>query len=242
MESKLKNDTPATAQYTTIESVYGDYHSNPTEASLTSLIQACQGLVFHYAKLYGGGYSFEDLCQSGYEGLLKGIQNYDPDYGTKFVTYASHCVIGEIRHYVRRESRYYYPGYLEGYREKMNEIILDSLDDRDEPISSEELAVKLNLQPDAILPVMSAGLVHLGHVELASIKAKEMESFTLPIEDKLLLSQLKYRLTDIQKDVIEMLFQRGMTQEEVAGELGLTQKQVSRIKQKSLEKMKTEKL
>ncbi len=36
----------------------------------------------HYAKLYGGGYSFEDLCQSGYEGLLKGIQNFDPAIGT----------------------------------------------------------------------------------------------------------------------------------------------------------------
>jgi RNA polymerase sigma-B factor len=188
--------------------------------------------------LYGGGYSFEDLCQSGFEGLLKGIQNFDLDHGTKFVTYASHCIIGEIRHYVRRESKYYYPGYLEGYRERMDKIIMESLDVREDPISAEELAAKLNLQPEAILPVMSAGLVHLGHIELASIKAKEMESFTLPIEDKLLISKLMYRLTAVQKDVIEMLFQKGMTQEEVAGELGLTQKQVSRIKQKSLDKMK----
>ena len=65
-----------------------------------------------------------------------------------------------------------------------------------------------------------------------------MKNFTLPIEDKLLLSQIKYRLTDIQKNVIEMLFQKDKTQEEVALELGLTQKQVSRIKQKSLQKMK----
>lgn len=65
-----------------------------------------------------------------------------------------------------------------------------------------------------------------------------MESFTLPVEDKLLLSQLKYYLTDIQKDVIEMLYGEGMTQEEVAKELGLTQKQVSRIKLKSLKKMR----
>ena len=221
-----------------IESAFHEYLENPGEASVTRLIQASQGLVFHYAKLYGGGYSFEDLCQSGYEGLWKGINKFDTDHKTKFVTYASHCIIGEIRHYIRRESRYYYPGYLEDYREKMNKIIMDSLDENEEPISTDELAAKLNLQPEALLPVMSAGLVHLGHIEIASIKAKEMESFTLPIEDKLLLSQLKYRLTCIQKDVIEMLFQKGMTQEEVAIELGLTQKQVSRIKQKSLDKMK----
>ncbi|PKM84158.1 MAG: RNA polymerase subunit sigma [Firmicutes bacterium HGW-Firmicutes-11] len=225
-------------QYQTIESAFVEWRDNPSNAAMDTLIQACQGLVFHYAKLYGGGYSFEDLCQSGYEGLLKGIQNFNSDIGTKFVTYASHCIIGEIRHYVRRESRYYYPGYLESYRERMDKIILDSLDAKEEPISADELAIKLNLQPNAILPVMSAGLVHLGHMELSSIKAKEMESFTLPIEDKLLISKLMYRLTAIQKDVIELLFQKGMTQEEVAKELGLTQKQVSRIKQKSLDKMK----
>lgn len=226
------------ASYFDIEQCFNEYKTENSEEILNELIQACQGLVFHYAKLYGGGYSFEDLCQSGYEGLLKGIQNFDSSHGTKFVTYASHCIIGEIRHYVRRESRYYYPGYLEGYREKMDKIIMDSLDYNEEPISTDELAAKLNLQPDAILPVMSAGLVHLGHIEIASIKAKEMESFTLPIEDKLLISRLMYRLTAIQKDIIELLYQKGMTQEEVAKELGLTQKQVSRIKQKSLDKMK----
>lgn len=227
-----------TTRYTEIEAGFHDYIDQKSDASMNSLMQACQGLVFHYAKLYGGGYCFDDLCQSGYEGLLKAIRDYDPTYGTKFVTYASHGIIGEIRHYVRKESRYYYPGYLEDYRDLMNKIILEHLAEGVEPMSSEELASRLNLKPDSIYPVMSAGLVHLGHLEIASIKTKEMESFALPVEDKLLLSQLKYRLTGIQKDVIEMLFQRGMTQEEVAVELELTQKQVSRIKLKSLQKMK----
>lgn len=228
-----------TTPHQTIEAAFEIWMADPSNHTMDKLVQACQGLVFHYAKLYGGGYSFEDLCQSGYEGLLKGIQNFDPAIGTKFVTYASHCIIGEIRHFVRKESRYYYPNYLDGYRDKMDKMILDSLDDRDEPISADELAAKLNLQTDAILPLMGAGLVHLGNLELASIKAKDMGSFTLPIEDKLFLSQMKYRLSDVQKDVIEMLFQQEMTQEEVAKELGLSQKQVSRIKLKSLEKMKS---
>lgn len=227
-----------TPQYSEIEAVFLACSDQNSDDSMNSLMQACQGLVFHYAKLYGGGYCFEDLCQSGYEGLLKSIRNFDPEYGTKFVTYASHGIIGEIRHYVRKESHYYYPGYLEDYRDRMDKIIFEHLEEGEEPMSTEELASRLNLKPDSIYPVMSAGLVHLGHLEIASIKTKEMESFALPVEDKLLLSQLKYRLTDIQKDVIEMLFHRGMTQEEVAVELGLTQKQVSRIKLKSLQKMK----
>lgn len=227
-----------TANLTDIEKHHAEYLECTGDDTLSSLIQACQGLVFHYAKLYGGGYCFEDLCQSGYEGLLKAIQNFDPDHGAKFITYASHAIIGEIRHFVRKESRYYYPEYLDAYRDKMDKAVRRSLQERDEPITVSELAKALNLQEDSVLPVMSAGLVHLGHLEMASIKAKDLESFTLPVEDKLLISRMMYRLTGIQKDVIELLFYKGMTQEEVAQELKLTQKQVSRIKLKSLEKMK----
>jgi RNA polymerase sigma factor (sigma-70 family) len=231
-------DKTLASNYSDIESIFEEYRSADSQEALTKLIQACQGLVFHYARLYGGGYSLEDLCQSGYEGLLKAIPKFDPRRGTKFTTYASHAIIGEIRHCVRKESRYYYPDYLEEYRERMDEIILESLDETEEPISEEELAAKLNLKQDAMGPLMRAGLVHLGGLELSGIKARSMQSFTLPVEDRLLISQLKYRLTDIQKDVIEMLFQEEMTQEEVAKELGLSQRQVSRIKMNSLSKMK----
>ena len=228
------------SNYADIESIFNEYRETNSQEAMTALIQACQGLVCHYAKLYGGGYCFEDLCQSGYEGLLKAIPKFDLERGTKFTTYASHAIIGEIRHYIRKESRYYYPDYLEEYRTKMDEIILQNLEQSDEPISEQELAKKLNLKDESMAPLMRAGLVHLGEIELSGIKTKTMESFTLPIEDKLFISQLKYRLSDIQKDVIEMLFQRDMTQDEVAAELGLTQKQVSRIKLKSLSKMKEE--
>ncbi|MGI6731040.1 MAG: sigma-70 family RNA polymerase sigma factor [Anaerovoracaceae bacterium] len=221
-----------------MEEVHRQYLANPNDETLNELIEACQGLIIYFARLYGGNYCLEDICQCGYEGLLKGIKNFDPNRSVKFVTYASHAIIGDIRHYVRKERRYYYPPYLENYQKKADQIITTHLEKEKEVISEKELADLLNLHPESVLPVMSAGLVHLGHLDIASIKAKEQESFTLPIEDKLFLSQLKYHLTDIQKDVIEMLYNDGMTQEEVAKELGLTQKQVSRIKLKSLEKMK----
>lgn len=224
--------------HTNIEKIHQSYVNEPNEKNMALLTEACQGLVHYYARLYGGGYCGDDLCQSGFEGLLKAINNFDQELGVKFSTYASHMIIGEIRHFVRKERKYYYPACLENYQEKLNDIIESRLVDRDEQVPVEELASMLNLRTEAILPVMSAGLVHLGDIEIASIKSKEPESFMLPIEDRLLLSQLMYHLTDIQKDVILMLFHEGMTQEAVAGKLGLTQKQISRIKLKSLQKMR----
>lgn len=225
-------------KYVDIEEIHQEYLSQPSDESMCDLVEACQGLIYHYAKIYGGGYSFEDICQCGYEGLLKAIQNFDERKSVKFVTYASHIIIGEIRHFVRKERKYYYPQYLETYQKKADDIISSNVDQEDQLLSQDELADLLNLKPESVLPVMSAGMVHLGHLELSNIKAKELSSFTLPVEDKLLLSQLMYHLTGIQKDVIQMLFHEQMTQEEVAKELGLTQKQVSRIKIKSLQKMK----
>jgi len=216
-----------------------NYFTSRNEDNMVEIISASEGLIYHFARLYGGGSSLDDLYQIGCEGLLKALNSYDPGRGVKFVTYASHAIIGEIRHYVRKERHYYYPEYLEKYQEKADQYISEQLD-RDTLASPEEIAEKLNLKPESLSPVMAAGLVHLNHLELSQIKARSYENFTLPVEDKLLISQLIYRLTDIQKDVIEMLYYRGMTQEETARELGISQRQVSRINEKSLKQMRGE--
>ncbi|HZK01451.1 MAG TPA: sigma-70 family RNA polymerase sigma factor, partial [Anaerovoracaceae bacterium] len=127
---------------------------------------------------------------------------------------------------------------LKDYQKKIDTIVISNIDDEKKPVTENELADRLNVKPESILPIMKAGIVHLSHLDISSIKTKQMESFTLPVEDKLLISQLMYNLTGLQRDVIEMLFYKQMTQNEVAEELGLTQKQVSRIKLKSLRKMK----
>ena len=45
--------------------------------------------------------SNEDLLQVGSIGLIKAIEFYDPDKNTKFKTYASYFIKGEIKHYLR---------------------------------------------------------------------------------------------------------------------------------------------
>lgn len=214
------------------------YLKNPSDEALKEILVASEGLIYHFARLYGGGFCIDDLFQAGCEGIIKALKSYDQGRGIRFVTHASHCIMGEIRHYVRKERRYYYPAYLDNYLEKAYNYIEEGFNENEELLSDEQIAEKLNLSANSLLPVMSAGLVHLNHLDLSKIKAKSYEDFSLPIEDKLFITQLLYKLTEIQKDVIEMVFYKDMTQEEVAKELGITQKQVSRIKEKSLLKMR----
>ena len=43
----------------------------------------------------------EDLIQVGYVGLLKAINNYDPEVGRNLAAYAQPCITGEIKRYFR---------------------------------------------------------------------------------------------------------------------------------------------
>ncbi len=63
-------------------------------------------------------------------------------------------------------------------------------------------------------------------------------SFALPIEDKITLYAALDRLSAFQKRLIYLLFFKDLTQSEVAQEMGLTQKKVSRESIKALGRLK----
>ena len=84
---------------------------------------------------------------------------------------------------------------------------------------------------------MRAGLVSLDEVDIKKIQSLRYESFKLPIEDKLLLQQALARLTDLQRKVIYYLFFLDLTQTQTGKKLGLSQRAVSRVLHKSLQKM-----
>lgn len=56
----------------------------------------------HMARLYEGrGETAEDLYQAASEGLVKAVDRYKPDRGVSFVSYARPVILGEIRRHFR---------------------------------------------------------------------------------------------------------------------------------------------
>src|SRR5262245_22389523 len=47
------------------------------------------------------GVPVEDLEQVAWLALIRALDRYDPAHGTKFSTYAIHCMVGEIKRYFR---------------------------------------------------------------------------------------------------------------------------------------------
>jgi len=66
-------------------------------------------------------------------------------------------------------------------------------------------------------------------IEMDKIRAEKLESFKLPIEDKIALEQALSKLPEIQRKIIEFIFYQDLTQMEVAKILKISQSQVSRL-------------
>ena len=85
----------------------GKIRALPRDSELRAAV--CEILVDRYQKLVrscvrqyrGSPEPTEDLMQVGYVGLLKAINNYDPEVGDSLSAYAQPCVSGEIKRHFR---------------------------------------------------------------------------------------------------------------------------------------------
>lgn len=72
------------------------------EDAKNELIEHNLRLVAHIIKKYYSNYSDQDdLISIGTIGLIKGINSYNPEKGTKLATYAARCIENEILMYFR---------------------------------------------------------------------------------------------------------------------------------------------
>ncbi|MGI6527100.1 MAG: sigma-70 family RNA polymerase sigma factor [Caldicoprobacterales bacterium] len=228
------------AKYSDLNSLAAEYNKNPNSTLLSDIVEAGSGLILYFIKLYGAKTNISDLYQVGVEGLLKAVNRYDPSAGTKFSTYASHCIMGELRHYIRKEASYYNPGCIKGLQYQVEREVENSLKKTGETPSIAEIAEKLNLREESVTEVMKGGMVSFDDLDLSKISNRSLESFKLPIEDKLVLIQAMNKLNELQKKVLYLLFFRDLTQEQAAVKLGINQRKVSRLKEKGLEALKKE--
>ncbi|HCP15491.1 MAG TPA: RNA polymerase subunit sigma [Peptococcaceae bacterium] len=214
------------------------YFKHHDEDSLEQVIHSASSLIHYFANLYGKQCDREDLYQTGILGLMKALKNYESDKDVKFVTYASHCIIGEIRHLVRKQASYDRPGCIIELQHKVDHIIEEYIKSNESVPTTSYIAQQLHVKEESVDEVMRAGLVSFEELDIQKIHSTSYESFRLPIEDKLTLYQAISKLSGLQKKVIHMLFFQDMSQQQVADQIGMNQKKVSRIKEATIESIR----
>ncbi len=214
------------------------YFRQPDEVLLQEVMESASGLIRYYSRLYGNVCDHEDLFQTGSLGLMKALKNYDSNRGATFVTYASHCIMGEIRHMVRKQASYYRPGCIAELQFKVDKIIEEYMKFHQDVPAISYIAEKINVTEDSVSEVMKAGLISFEEIDSSKIHSLTYETFRLPIEDKLTLFQAMKKLTEIQKRVIYLLFYQNLSQQQVADRIGINQKKVSRIREATLKNIR----
>ncbi|MEW6424248.1 MAG: sigma-70 family RNA polymerase sigma factor [Bacillota bacterium] len=225
---------PDRPRHTALETAARLYFAGQSEERLQALVEAGGGLVRHFAWLCSGGRPTEDLRQAGYEGFLKAVRRYEPARGVRFTTFAAHCVMGEIRHQLRREAAFDRPGWAADLQAQIFRAAEEILQRTGEPPTLRDLAEAVNVREDGVAQVLRADRVSLAELDFSRVRHLRYESFHLPIEDRIAVRQALEKLNKLQRKVVYLIFYRDFTQTRAAAELGIGQRRVSRLLSRSL--------
>lgn len=191
--------------------------------------------------------------QIGYLGLLNALQLFDEKKGVKFTTYATWLINGEIRHYIRdKYSIVKVPHWVRDFNRKIDKFVEKYRKEKDRFPTIEEISEQFNITELGIAEILkgrkAAQVVSLDKEMrrqegdttpiIENIKSKEYRTFQLPVEDVIHLKNAMNTLKKIHKQVIYYIFYKDLTQIKIAKKLGLTQRQVSRIKQEAIDELR----
>jgi RNA polymerase sigma-B factor len=214
------------------------------------IVSRYSGLVVAMVRKFKGRAEWEDLVQVGYVGLLKAINAYKPSTGNRFSTYASHCVMGELRHYLRdRTETVRRPRWLVSVSRQVGSFVETFLQQNERLPTIAEISQGCNINREGVVEVLKAGstisLEQLqseaagGGVQLGRIRSLREESFVLSLEDRIWIESSLQRLLEVERYILKMFFYRDLNQSQIAGETGLSPKRVSRIMRRALSRLQS---
>ena len=192
--------------------------------------------------------SADDLFQVGCVGLIKAIDNFNPDYDVKFSTYAVPMIIGELRRYQRDNNAVRVSRSVRdlAYRAlQVKEEVLAS-EQRDATLS--EISHKLGVPEKSVSEAMESIVEPIslfdsvygdGEDKMYVIDklADEADTDESWIENMTLKEALK-KLGERELKIIRLRYYKGRTQMEIAEEIGISQAQVSRLEKGAIEKLR----
>jgi RNA polymerase sigma-B factor len=187
----------------------------------------------------------DDLEQVASVGLLKAINRYNPELGDSFAAFAAPTIIGELRRHFRDKGWYMQvPRRLQELRLRVRtaQSELAQLLGRSPTVT--DIADRLDVTPADVLAALEANAAYaprslseplsnrdgVGLGELIGQLDPAMEA----VDDADTVSRALSQLTEREQRILILRFYGNRTQEEIAGEIGVSQMHVSRLLSRSL--------
>ena len=210
-----------------------------------TLIQENMGLVHHVVRRFlGRGAEAEDMTQIGAIGLMKAIERFDLSYEVRFSTYAVPMIAGEIRRFLRDDSMLKVSRSLKELAVKAAKLREKLFMEQGEEPGIPELARQLGVEPEELVLACDScseveslhKIIYQGDGEGVSLmeRVEEKRDDQEALLTGMLVRELLDTLEPKERRLILLRFFYDKTQAQVAGELGMTQVQVSRLEKKIL--------
>ncbi len=210
-----------------------------------ALVSENAGLIWSVSKRFiGRGTEPEDLYQLGCLGFLKAVEGFDLEFGTQFSTYAVPKIAGEIRRFLRDDGAVKVSRSLKEQSAAIKAVRsrLTGALGREPTIA--EISRQTGFSPEEIALAETATAATESIQRETGEEGFSLEDVLTDTEseermvEKIALRQAISSLPERERNVIQLRYFHGLTQQRVAKVLNVSQVQVSRIEKKAIGMLK----
>jgi RNA polymerase sigma-B factor len=230
------------------------YHQEGDLQAREQLIERYMSLVRSLARRYAyRGEQLDDLVQIGAIGLIKAIDRFDLERGVELTTYATPNIIGEIkRHFRDKGWSVRVPRGLQELNVQISKLVEQLTVQLGRSPTIPELAEAASVEEEDVLEALESGRAYSSvslspgggsdeDGELDPLESLGSEEHEYEIsEDRAVLAPGFKVLDERERQILHLRFFRGLTQSQIAEQVGISQMHVSRLIRRSLEKIREE--
>lgn len=214
------------------------------------LINGNLRLVLSVIQRFGNrGESPDDLFQVGCIGLIKAIDHFDITQGVQFSTYGVPMIIGEVRRFLRDNNSVRVSRSMRDTAYKAIQCKERLTAQHGKEPTVEEIAGQLEMKREDVVVALEAIVEPVSLYEPVFSDGGDTIYIMDQVGDggsdgdwleEIAIKEAIKNLSDREKRILSLRFLSGKTQMEVAGEIGISQAQVSRLEKGALGKIKAE--
>jgi RNA polymerase sigma-B factor len=228
------------------------YHEDGDLQAREKLIEQYMSLVRSLARRYSyRGEQLEDLVQIGAIGLIKAIDRFDLERGVELTTYATPNIIGEIkRHFRDKGWSVRVPRGLQELNVQLSRLVEQLTVQLSRSPTIPELAKAAGVEEELVLEALESGRAYTSlslsvgggggdDDDLDPLESLGTEEHQYEVsEDRAVLAPGFKALDERERKILQLRFFEGLTQSQIAQQVGISQMHVSRLIRRSLEKIR----
>jgi RNA polymerase sigma-B factor len=230
------------------------YHEQGDLQAREQLIEQYMSLVRSLARRYSyRGEQLDDLVQIGSIGLIKAIDRFDLSRSVELTTYATPNIIGEIkRHFRDRGWAVRVPRGLQELNVKISKLVEQLTVQLGRSPTIPELAKAAGVEEEEVLEALESGRAYTA-LSLSQGGGQEDGEELDPLEtlgdiehqyevseNRAVLAPGFRVLDERERAILHLRFFEGLTQSQIAQQVGISQMHVSRLIRRALEKIREE--